>query len=76
MGNLLNELKNNNPPQRPRIAEIMDEMSNEDRADLMEALNDPKITGRAIAQVLKARGFSIHESSVYRYRMGIHVTGR
>lgn len=77
-GNLLSELK---AEQRsisgrvPTIVSIANQMSEQDRKDLLEALNDLTITAPMISRALKKRGFNITPGSINQYRRGeiVHV---
>ena len=72
-GSLLNELK-----AEPRIASgrvpmivaIAQQMSEEDKKDLLEALADPTISGAMISRALKKRGFDVKPGSINQYRRG------
>lgn len=54
--------------RKPALLQIKRLLSTQDRKELVEAFNDPTITGRSIARVLQKRGIEISEATVYRYR--------
>jgi len=54
--------------RKPAIIQIKHLLSEQDRKDLVAAFDDPLITGRSIAKVLKRHGIEISEATVYRYR--------
>lgn len=56
------------PGRRPRIDEILDEMSEDDRATLDRWLRDLRYSPERIATELGVEGFSIAAGSVARYR--------
>lgn len=56
------------PGPRCRIAQIMLQLSPEDRTDLETALNDPTIYGSAIYRVLVNRGFQVQDHTIHRHR--------
>lgn len=50
------------------IAKILAEMGDEDRDELIAALDDPAIKSKTIAAVLNARGYRIGAEGVARHR--------
>jgi DNA-directed RNA polymerase specialized sigma54-like protein len=68
---LLQEIKNEptgKAGRKPIVLQMLKSLSEQDRKDLVEAINDPLISGRSIAKVLQKRGIEISEATVYRYR--------
>ena len=53
-----------------RVWSTKENLSKQDAKELDEALADPSVTGKAIADVLKARGHNINQGSVTRHRRG------
>jgi len=47
---------------------VLEELSEEEAAELRELLTDPLVLGTSIHRVLKARGFEIGERTIQRYR--------
>ncbi len=69
MGKFLNEIRQESQfKRRDRIAEIVDELNEQDGKDLQEALVDPTITPAQIIKALQARGITLHGSIITRYR--------
>lgn len=71
MSKLLSEIKSEpsgSAGRKPAITKIKHLLSAQDRKDLVAAFDDPMITGRSIATVLKRHGIEISEATVYRYR--------
>jgi hypothetical protein len=71
MSKLLSEIKSEPAGlagRKPAIIQIKHLLSEQDRKDLVAAFDDPLITGRSIAKVLKRHGIEISEATVYRYR--------
>lgn len=70
MGSLLEEIRTaavRNP--RPGILDkIRGEMSEQDFADFLAALNDVSISSRAIAGVMRNRGIRVSDSWIVKYR--------
>ena len=80
MGKLLEQLKNE--PKGitgsiPVLQKILNEMNANDKADLLEALNDYNIKAASLVKALAARGIRISDSSIYRFRAGtlVHTIG-
>ena len=76
MGSLLEEIKKEKSSRgtRSRIAEIIDEMSNADAADLLKALEDHSIPASSISKALNKRGLKLAINVISRYRRGELVT--
>jgi hypothetical protein len=60
--------------RRSRIDEICDQLSDEDRSDFVNALNDKNVPAVAIIRVMKRRGFVLGETTVSNYRRGMYGT--
>lgn len=50
------------------MEKLFTDLSKEEAEDLKELLTDSSIMGTSIHRVLKARGFSISERTIQRYR--------
>lgn len=57
------------------LKKIIDELSPEDAEALAEALASPHITGRAIADALRAEGYNCRDHSVNRHRRALCQCG-
>jgi hypothetical protein len=71
MGRLLEQIQTEVPKSaggKPRIQLILDEMTPEDRDDLLEALLDTTIQTMVIRNVLAQRGNKLSHSTVSRFR--------
>jgi predicted oxidoreductase len=71
MGKLLEQIQTEMPKfagGKPRIQVILDEMTVEDRDDLLEALLDTTIQTMVIRNVLAQRGDKLSHSTVSRFR--------
>ena len=71
MGKLLEQIQTEKPKSaggKPRMAVILDEMTAEDRDDLLEALLDTTIQTMVIRNVLAQRGDKLSHSTVSRFR--------
>lgn len=71
MGKLLEQIQTQIPKSaggKPRIQIILDEMTSEDRDDLLEALLDTTIQTMVIRNVLMLRGHKLGHSTVARFR--------
>ena len=71
MGKLLEEIKETStrvgkPPRK--IDLVLEKLNKQDRADLLEAINDHSISPSVISRVLCNKGFQITRGSVQRYR--------
>jgi uncharacterized protein (DUF2249 family) len=71
MGKLLEEIKQTSirtgkPPRK--IDLILEQLNKQDRADLLEAINDHSISPSVISRVLRSKGFEITRTVVQRYR--------
>ena len=71
MGKLLEEIKETSvrvgkPPRK--IDLVLEQLNKQDRADLLEAINDHSISASVISLVLSNKGFQISRGAVQRYR--------
>jgi hypothetical protein len=71
MGKLLDEIKDTSvrvgkPPRK--IDLVLEQLNKQDRADLLEAINDHSISASVISRVLSNKGFQISRGAVQRYR--------
>jgi hypothetical protein len=69
---LLDDVVEENVPHRKPcgLTAYMGEMDKKERAELEQALDDPKLLSSAIHRVLKRRGFTGSEVMVRRHRRG------
>lgn len=76
MGKLFDDIKKEQVPggNRSRIAEILDDLSKEDRKDFIEALNDHSIPASNISKAMAKRGYKLAINVISRYRRGELVT--
>jgi len=76
MGSLFEEINKEKSQRgtRSRIAEIQEQLSKADAADLVKALDDHGIPASSIAKALNKRGFKLAISVIGRYRRGELVT--
>lgn len=51
-----------------KLAELKDKLSEEDFADFMAAINNPRINQTAIRRVLQARGIAVGSGTLSRLR--------
>jgi hypothetical protein len=72
MGSLLDDIKNETrrTGAKPRILEILEQLSKEDRKDFLSAINDHGIPATNIARALTKRGIKITDNAITRYRRG------
>lgn len=71
LGNeLQSEIEERKKLPKPRLQEIADQLSGDDRKDFLEALNDKTISSYSLSLVLKRRGFSVSQSLITVYRRG------
>ena len=77
MGKLGEQLRNEGRPRsnRFRIEEILDEMNEEDRKDLVAAIKNDEIKIAAIARVLRRNGHKVSENAIRHYREFLNVVG-
>ena len=61
----------------PILLQIINKLDTQDKADLLNALNDYTISAPAISRALENRGHRISVGSINQYRRGElrHVTG-
>lgn len=69
---LLEELKTDRPPsgRMPLLFEAMQNMTETERKELVEALDDVTISSAAISRALKRRGYIVSAGAVAKYRRG------
>jgi uncharacterized membrane protein len=69
---LLEEAKTDYKPSGrvPVLVQVAKTMSESERKELVEALNDPTITTAALSRALKRRGYNVSASSVGQFRRG------
>jgi hypothetical protein len=70
MGDLLNEIKNLNVSKRTRWQEVCEVLSEEELADIIEALEDPTVKTVAIIRVLKNRNVPVDRATLSKWRRG------
>lgn len=54
--------------KRLRVDEVMDDLSDEDKKDLLDAIRDPRIVPNAIMRALHKRGIQISENAIRHAR--------
>jgi len=76
MGKLFDEIQKEKATRghKPRIAEILEELSEADRKDLLNALNDHSIPASSISKAVEKRGYKLAINVISRYRRGELVT--
>jgi hypothetical protein len=71
MGKLLDEIKNtplrSGRPKR-KIDLVLKQLNEQDRTDLLEAINDHSISPSVISRVLHNKGFNITRGAIQRFR--------
>jgi hypothetical protein len=72
MGNLFNEIsqERSSKGNKPRILEILEVLSPEDRKDLLKALDDHSIPASSISKALARHGHKLAINVISRYRRG------
>jgi hypothetical protein len=70
VGELGDQLRNEGIPPRNlfRVDEILVALSEEDRKDLLAAIQDASISTAAIVRVLRRNGHSLSENAIRNYR--------
>lgn len=76
MGSLFEEIKKENSKRgtKSRIAEILEALPEEERKDLIKALDDHSIPASSISKALLKRGHKLAINVISRYRRGELVT--
>jgi len=76
MGNLLNDIKDLEAShgRKPRILEILNDLSESDKADLLAALDDHSIPASNITKAMAKRGYKLAINVISRYRRGELMT--
>jgi hypothetical protein len=73
MGEFLESMrKTRHGGRRPALLDILNVLDEQDRADLLVALNTPTIPAAAIREALIKRGHSVSLSVIHRYRSGAY----
>ena len=75
-GNLLNEIKGEQVARggiRPAIIIAIEKLNGEDRADLLDALQDETYSAASISRALVKRGFKVSSNAINKYRRGEFV---
>lgn len=54
--------------KRLRVDEVMDDLSDEDKKDLLDAIRDPRIVPNVIMRALNKRGIQISENAIRHAR--------
>ena len=69
---LLEEIKADRPPSGrvPLLIQVLSTMNQDERKDLLDAINDVTISSAAISRALKKRGQMISASAIAQYRRG------
>lgn len=69
---LLEEVKGDRPVsgRTPVLLQIAEQLNENDKKDLIEAVNDHSISSASIARALKRRGFNITPGIIQAYRRG------
>lgn len=73
MGELLKAIQQSAPlpfGRKGALQQVLETLPDDDRADLLEALNNPKIPATVISRVMHARGVSLPTSAITRFRRG------
>ena len=72
MGSLFKDIQDEKSHRgsKSRIAEILAEMSKDDKDDLIKALDDHSIPASNISKALKKRGIHLATNVISRYRRG------
>lgn len=73
MGELLKAIEGSTPlpfGKKGALQKVLETLPDDDRADLLEALNNPNIPATVISRVLHARGISLPTSAITRFRRG------
>lgn len=70
---LLDAIKqeNDTSQKKPKchVAKVLESLSDEDRADLLAALEQPDLRSTVIAKVLTNRGYPVSEFSIRRHKL-------
>lgn len=64
-------LKDEISVRNPRFEDVINQLSDEDRADLEEVLGDPRYTAPSIARALQRRGIDVSVRTIERRRQTI-----
>jgi len=76
MGSLFDDIQKEKAAagNKSRIAEILEDLSDSDRKDLLKALNDHSIPASNISKAMGKRGYKLAINVISRYRRGELVT--
>ncbi len=76
MGSLFDDIQKEKASagNKSRIAEILEDLSDTDRKDLLKALNDHSIPASNISKAMAKRGYKLAVNVISRYRRGELVT--
>lgn len=76
MGKLFDEIQKEKASRgtKSRIAEILEDLNDADRQDLLNALNDHSIPASNISKAVAKRGYKLAINVISRYRRGELVT--
>lgn len=76
MGKLFDEIKKErcSSGNKSRVLEILLDLNESDRKDLLEALNDHSIPASNISKAMSKRGYKLAVNVISRYRRGELVT--
>lgn len=75
MGKIQDEIAAENKARnrRTRVEQICESLSNEDKADFLEALNNPNVAASAIIRVMARHDMPISDSAIRLYRQTHNV---
>lgn len=76
MGDLFDEInkKRRSMGTKSRILEILEDLEDDDRKDLLKALDDHSIPASNISKAMERRGYKLAVNVISRYRRGELVT--
>ena len=76
MGSLFDDIKKSSSQKgnKSRILEILDQLPEQDKKDLLKALDDHSIPASNISKALASRGIRLAVNVITRYRRGELVT--
>ncbi len=77
MGSLGNDLRNAKglPRNRFRVAEILEQMNEQDQKDFLESVMNPQVPAAWIVRVLRRHGHTLSENAIRSYRQAHNVAG-
>jgi hypothetical protein len=66
---LLNEIQQlNEPPKSCIVGHLLDALDDDDRKELLLAIDDPNIQSSKIVVALKRRGYKMSDKSMWKHR--------